>query len=176
MKRAACVLTLTLALHNLPGSGLMVTLLMLPLYALGGVLAAQVGKWLLSHWTTLTQSLHDLDQRASEWCVRHKLTADRRYLVIRNSGPLLALAIVIWNWLGVLGLATYLVNGAIGLLQPASAVPANRQYRWRTPLQATYRIARLSWLQWVFCVSMVVVIGYVQLHMPGTLLTQGRLR
>ena len=176
VKRAACVLTLTLALNNLPGSGLMVTLLMLPLYALGGVLAAQVGKWLLSHWTILTQSLHDLDQRASEWCVRHKLTADRRYLVIRNSGPLLALAIVIWNWLGVLGLATYLVNGAIGLLQPASAVPADRQYRWRRPLQATYRIAGLSWLQWVFCVSMVIVIGYVQLRMPGTLLTQGRLR
>ena len=176
VKRAACVLTLSLALNNLPGSGPLLTLLMLPLYALGGLLAAQVGKWLLSHWTSLTDNLQDLDQRASAWCVQHKLTADRGYRVIRNGGPLLALAVVIWHWLGALGLATYLLNGAIGLLQPASAVPADRQYRWRKPLQAIYRIAGLSRLQWVFCVTMVIVIGYVQLHMPGTLLTQGRLR
>jgi hypothetical protein len=56
--------------------------------------------------------------------------------------------------------------------QPAKAGPAERQDRWRRPLQAIYRIAGLSWLQWVFCVSMVIVIGYVQLHMAGTLLTQ----
>ncbi|MNO94803.1 hypothetical protein D3C76_864320 [compost metagenome] len=124
----------------------------------------------------MTANLHDLDQRASEWCVRHKLTTDRRYLVIRNGGPLLALALVIWNWLGVLGLATYLITGVIGLMQPASAVPADREYRWRRPLQAIYRIAGLSWLQWLFCLSMVIVIGYVQQQMPGTLLTQGRLR
>ncbi|MNZ39451.1 hypothetical protein D3C78_569450 [compost metagenome] len=175
VKRAACVLTIALALNNLGSSGLIV-LLMLPLYALGGWVAAQVGKWLLSHWTTLTENLYDLDLRASEWCVRHKLTADRRYLVIRNGGPLLALALVIWNWLGVLGLATYVITGVIGLLQPASAVPTDRQYRWRKPLQAIYRIAGLSRLQWLFCLLMVLVIGYVQLHMPGTLLTQGRLR
>lgn len=99
-----------------------------------------------------------------------------RYLVIRNGGPLLALAVVIWNWLGILGLAPYLITGAIGLLQPASAVPADRHYRWRRPLQAIYRIAGLTRLQWVLCVSMVIVIGYVQLHMLGTQLTQGRLR
>jgi type IV secretory pathway TrbD component len=58
-----------------------------------------------------------------------QLTADRRYLVIRNGGPLLALAVVLWNWLGVLGLATYLINGVIGLLQPAKADPAERQDR-----------------------------------------------
>lgn len=171
LKRTATVLTLTLALTSLPSSGLTLMLILLPLYALGGWLAARVGKWFISHWYVLAESLEDVDQRASLWCARHKLTNDRHYLVIRNSGPLLALGFVIWSWLGVLGLGTYALIGVIGVLQAPTAPPTDRQYRWRRPLQAIYRIAGLSRLQWVACLAMVFVIGYVQIHLPGSWLT-----
>jgi len=171
--RAASVLTACLALRQLAS----VTdwgpwLLMLPLYALGGYLMAQVGKWLLDYWAALSESLHDLDQRVSRWCVRHRLLSDRRHLVIRNSGPLLALALVIWNWLGLLGLVTYVSTGLIGLLRPARAVAREHAYRWQRPWRAIQRIAGLSWLQWMFCIGMIGVIAYVQLYRPGTWLTQ----
>jgi hypothetical protein len=171
LKRTASVLTLTLALTSLPSSGLTLMLILLPLYALGGWLAAHVGKWFISHWYVIAESLQDVDQRASVWCARHKLTTDRHYLVIRNSGPLLALGFVIWSWLGVLGLGTYALIGVIGVLQAPTAPPADRQYRWRRPLQAIYRIAGLSRLQWVACLAMVFIIGYVQVHLPGSWLT-----
>jgi hypothetical protein len=99
--------------------------------------------------------------------------SDRRDLLIRNSGPLLGLGFVIWQWLGWLGLGTYAITGLIGVLQPESAVPAEREYRWRRPLQAIYRIAGLSRLQWLFCVMMIGVIVYLRLESPGTLLALG---
>ncbi|SEQ23212.1 hypothetical protein SAMN03159444_01276 [Pseudomonas sp. NFACC02] len=172
VKRAACALTIGLALHNLADYDLLFVLFMLPLYALGGLLGAQFGKWLSTHWVSLAATMYDLDLTISKWCARHRLTSDRRYLVIRSSGPLLMLGCVFWKWLGALGLATYVIVGVIGALQSASARPADRDYRWRKPLQAIYRIAGLSRLQWLFCVSMIFFIGYIQLHMPGTLLTQ----
>lgn len=175
LKRSACVITICLILTTMDRHDFMftVTIILLPLYIAGGVLAAYVGKWLLTHWASLTRSLYDLDLQLSEWCVRHKLIKDRRYLVIRNSGGFLALGFLIWKLLGILGLATYVLTGLIGLLPVAGAAPTDRQYRWRKPLQAIYRIAGLSRLQWLFGVSMLCVIGYVQLHMPGTLLTEG---
>lgn len=174
VKRAACVLAICLALSQLSSeSSLVPLLLMLPLYALGGYVMAQVGKWLLTYWAAIAQSLHDVDQRLSRWCVRHNLTSDRRDLLIRNSGPLLGLGFVIWQWLGWLGLGTYAITGLIGVLQPESAVPAEREYRWRRPLQAIYRIAGLSRLQWLFCVMMIGVIVYLRLESPGTLLALG---
>ena len=177
VKHAASVLAICLALANLSSEfALVPMLLMLPLYALGGYLMALVGKWLLTYWTAMAQSLHDIDQRASRWCVRHKLISDRRYLVIRNSGALLALGFVIWKWIGLLGLATYAVTGLIGVLQPASALPVEHEHRWRRPLQAIYRMAGLSWLQWLFCMVMIGVIAYLQLEVPGTLLTRGSWR
>lgn len=174
LKRSACVITISLILTTmgLPDFMLAVAIILLPLYIGGGILAAYVGKWLLTHWASLTQSLHDLDLQASEWCVRHKLIKDRRYLVIRNSGGFLALGFLIWKLLGLLGLTAYVLTGAIGLLRFAGAAPTDRQYRWRKPLQAIYRIAGLSPLQWLFGFSMLCVIGYVQLHMPGTMLTK----
>lgn len=174
LKRSACVITLGLILNSMDQPDFMftVTIILLPLYIAGGVLAAYVGKWLLSHWASLTQYLYDVDLQISLWCVRHNLIKDRRYLVIRNSGGYLALGFLIWKLLGILGLAAYVLTGAIGLLRFAGAAPADRQYRWRKPLQAIYRIAGLSPLQWLFGVSMLCVIGYVQLHMPGTVLTK----
>nr|WP_314579053.1 hypothetical protein [uncultured Pseudomonas sp.] len=171
LKRTAIVLTLTLVLSSLPSSDPALMLILLPLYALGGWLAACVGKWFISHWYVIAENLNDLDQRASAWCMRHKLTTDRRYLVIRNSGPLLALGFVIWSWLGILGLGTYVLIGVIGVLQAPTAIPTDREYRWRRPLQAIYRIAGLSWLQWGVCLAMLFVIGYVQIHLPGSWLT-----
>lgn len=175
LKRSACVITICLILATMDQPDFMfaVTIILLPLYIGGGVLAAYVGKWLLTHWASLTRSLYDLDLQLSEWCVRHKLIKDRRYLVIRNSGGFLALGFLIWKLLGVLGLATYVLTGVIGLLPFAGTPPTDRQYRWRKPWQAIYRIAGLSPLQWLFGLSMLGVIGYVQLHMPGTLLTKG---
>ncbi|MBK5000642.1 J domain-containing protein [Pseudomonas sp. S31] len=164
IKRTTAVLTLTLALQSLPGAGLAVMLLILPLYALAALLGAYVGKWLLGLWFDIAESLHDLDQRLSAECVRRNLTRDRRLLVIRNAGPLIGLGLVIGLWLGWLGLATYLLTGVIGVLQPADMAPQDRQYRWRRPLQAIYRIAGLSWLQWLFCAAMVGVIGYLRLQ------------
>jgi hypothetical protein len=171
LKRTACVLTLTLALSALSSTGITLMLILLPLYALGGWLAACVGKWFISHWYVIAEYIQDADQRASAWCVRHTLTTDRRYLVIRNGGTLLALGFVIWSWLGILGLGTYALIGLIGVLQAPTAIPADRQYRWRRPLQAIHRIAGLSWLQWLACLAMLFVIGYVQLHLPGSWLT-----
>lgn len=177
MKRSASVLTLCLALQSLAtGFGLGPALLMLPLYLLGGILSAYVGKWFLTHWTNLSTGVFDIDVVVSEWCVRHGLTSDRGYLVIRNAGYLLALGLVIWSWVGLLGVTTYLLTGLIAVLQPPSARPAERQYSWRKPLQAIYRIAGLSWLQWLFCLGMIGVIAYVQLHSPGTFLTHGSWR
>ena len=175
LKRSACIITLCLILATMDQPDFMfaVTVILLPLYIAGGVLAAYTGKWLLTHWLSLTRSLYDLDLQLSEWCVRHKLIEDRRYLVIRNSGSFLALGFLIWKLLGILGLATYVLTAALGLLRFAGGAPTDRQYRWRKPLQAIYRIAGLSPLQWVFGVSILCVIGYVQLHMPGTLLTKG---
>lgn len=164
VKRTVGVLTVALALQGLPGSTPIASLLILPLYAIGALLAAKMGHWLFSHWAQFAMSIQDIDQRVSEWCASKKITRDRRYLVIRNAGPLLGLAFVIWKWLGALGLATYVLTGVIGMLQPQGMGPQDREYRWRKPLQAIYRIAGLSWLQWLFCIVMVVVIGYVRLQ------------
>lgn len=164
IKRAAAVLTLALALKGLPEAGLAVTLLMLPVYVLAALLGAKVGSWLLGLWDDVASTLRDVDLRVSAWCVKKGISRDRRYLIIRNAGPLLGLGLVIWSWLGVLGLATYVLTGVIGVLQPAGMAPQHRQYRWRKPLQAIYRIAGLSPLQWLFCSTMVGVIGYVRLH------------
>lgn len=62
------------------------------------------------------------------------------------------------------------------MLQPARWAPAEYEYRWRRPLQAIYRIAGLSALQWLFCAVMVAVIAYIQLELPGTALTRGAWR
>lgn len=170
MKRTTAVLATCLALGSLSSRfALGPTLLMLPLYVLGGWLMALIGKWLLGYWTAMADSLQDLDQRITGWCVRHTLIPDRRYLLIRNGGPLAALGFVVWQWLGLLGLATYVVTGLLGMFH----TPAEQAYSWRRPLQAIYRIAGLSWLQWVFCAVMIGVIAYVQLEMPGTVLTRG---
>lgn len=40
----------------------------------------------------------------------------------------------------------YALTGLIGVLHPSSAFPAEREYLWRRPLQAIYRIAGLNWL------------------------------
>lgn len=177
LKRATAVLATCLALGSLSSRfALGPTLLMLPLYLLGGWLMARVGQWLLTYWTVMAESLQDLDQRVSRWCVRRKWIPDRRYRVIRNGGPLVALGFVVWQWLGWLGLATYAVTGLIGVLQPARWAPAEYEYRWRRPLQAIYRIAGLSALQWLFCAVMVAVIAYIQLELPGTALTRGAWR
>ena len=155
MKHATAVLATCLALGSLSDRfALGPTLLMLPFYVLGGWLMALIGKWLLSYWTAMADSLQDLDQRITGWCVRHKVIHDRRYLVIRNSGPLMALGFVVWQWVGGLGLVTYGVTGLLGMFHAR-------------------RVAGLSWLQWVFCGVMIGVIAYVQLEMPGTVLTRG---
>jgi hypothetical protein len=144
---------------------------MLPLYGVGGWLMARIGKWLLTYWTVMADSLQDVDHHLSRWCVRHKLIPNRRYKMIRNGGPLVALGFVVWQWLGLLGLVTYVTTGLIGVLQPTRYAPVEHEYRWRRPLQAIYRIAGLSWLQWLFCAVMIGVNAYVQLTMPGTVLT-----
>ena len=163
VKRAAAVITLALALNGLPKLDPVTTLIMLPLYAAGGLLAAKMGQWLFGHWAQIAASLQDIDQRVSAWCVSKRITRDRRHLVIRNAGPLLGLALLLWHWLGPLGLGTYVLIGIIGLLQPADWGPQARDYRWRRPLQAVYRIAGLSGVQWLLCSVMVVVIGWVRL-------------
>lgn len=96
--------------------------------------------------------------------------------MIRNGGPLVALGFVVWQWLGLLGLGTYAVTGLIGVLQPSRFAPTEHEYSWRRPLQAIYRVASLSGLQWGFCAVMIAVIAYVQLEMQGTVLTQGAWR
>lgn len=176
MKRACAGMTITLALgmmDRLQPDELPVMVIMSPLLILLGVLAAYMGKWLLEHWVTFTESFYDIDQRVSAWCARHQLTRDRRYLVIRNSVPMFVVAFTLWKWLGLLGVVTYVITLLLGKLPTRRAAPLDRQYRWRRPLQAIYRIAGLSPLQWLFGVVMVVVIVYVQQNMPGTLLTQG---
>lgn len=162
VKRTTAILTLALVLQSLPGNGMAVMLIMLPLYVLGGFLGAKVGQWLLGTWY-VASSLQELDERVSAWCVRKHIIPDRRYQVLRYLGPWLGLGLVIWSWLGILGAATYVLTGLIGVLQPAGMAPQHRQYRWRRPLQAIYRIAGLSWLQWVFCAAMIGVIGYLRL-------------
>lgn len=172
MQRTTAVLATCLALGSLSSPfTLAPTLLMLPLYGVGGWLMARIGKWLLTYWTVMADSLQDVDHHLSRWCVRHKLIPNRRYKVIRNGGPLVALGFVVWQWLGLLGLVTYVTTGLIGVLQPTRYAPVEHEYRWRRPLQAIYRIAGLSWLQWLFCAVMIGVIAYVQLTMPGTVLT-----
>lgn len=166
IKRAAATLTMALALQSLPGGGLAVMLIMLPLYALGGLLGAKVGQWLLGLWY-VASSLQDLDLRVTAWCARKGIIRDRRYPVIRTVGPRVALGLVIWSWLGVLGLFTAVFTGIIGVLQPTGLAPQHSEYRWRKPLQAIYRIAGLSGLQWVFCAAMIVVIGYVRVQGGG---------
>ncbi len=175
MKRACAAMTITLALgmNGLHPAELPVMVIMSPILILLGALSAYMGKWLLEHWVTFTESFYDLDQSVSAWCARHQLTRDRRHLVIRNSVPMLAVAFILWKWLGLLGVVTFVVTGLIGKLQPGRAAPVDRQYRWRRPLQAIYRIAGISVLQWLFCLFMVGLILYVQQNMPGTLLTQG---
>ncbi|MFJ4067712.1 J domain-containing protein [Pseudomonas sp. NPDC089996] len=162
VKRAGAVITLALALKGLPSLDPVTTLILLPLYALGGLLAAKMGQWLFSHWAQIAASLQDIDQRVSAWCVSRHITRDRRELVIRNAGPLLGLAVLLWHWLGPLGLGTYVLIGIIGQLQPPTWGPQVREYRWRKPLQAVYRIAGLSGAQWLSCTVMVVVIGWVR--------------
>lgn len=176
MKRACAGMTITLALgmmDRLAPSELPVMVFMSPLLILLGVLAAYMGKWLLEHWITFTESFYDIDQSLSAWCARHQLTRDRRFLVIRNSVPMLAVGFILWKWLGLLGVVTYVITLLIGKLPAGRAAPINHQYRWRRPLQAIYRIAGLRPLQWLFGIVMVGVIVYVQQTMPGTLLTQG---
>ncbi|MGE8169469.1 hypothetical protein ACQKO7_14815 [Pseudomonas putida] len=53
------------------------------------------------------------------------------------------------------------------MLQPTGLAPQHSEYRWSKPLQAIYRIAGLSGLQWVFCAAMIVVIGYVRVQGGG---------
>ncbi|MCF7533047.1 J domain-containing protein [Pseudomonas petrae] len=175
MKRACAGMTVTLALgmNGLHPAELPVMVIMPPILVLLGVLAAYMGKWLLDLWVAFTKSFYDIDQSVSAWCARHQLTRDRRFLVIRNSVPMLTVGFILWKWLGLLGVVTYVITLLIGKLPAGRAVPINRQYRWRRPLQAIYRIAGLSPLQWLFGIAMVVVIAYVQQNMPGTLLTQG---
>ena len=174
-QRAGIVLTITLALNcilDVPAPLLLLAVIS-PLILMIGLLITYMGKKLYEHWVRFTEYFYEEDQRFSAWCARHTLTRNRRYLVIRNGVPVLALAVVLWKWLGLLGVATYVITGLLGRLQPKSAAPADRQYRWRKPLQAIYRIAGLSRLQWLFCIVMVSVIAYVQMDMPGTQLTRG---
>lgn len=174
-QRAGIVLTITLALNGILDvpAPLLLLVVISPLILMTGLLLTYMGKKLYEHWVRFSEYFYDEDQRFSAWCARHTLTRNRRYLVIRNGVPVLALAFVLWKWLGLLGVATYVITGLIGRLQPKSAVPVDRPYRWRKPLQAIYRIAGLSRLQWLFCIVMVSVIAYVQMDMPGTQLTRG---
>lgn len=172
VKRTAFVLALCLGLKALATFELPLLIITFPLLLLLGTLGAFVGKWIFEHWHTLTDYVVDTDLKLSEWCVRHNLIADRGYRVISNGGPLIGLGVVIWSWVGLLALATYLIIGVIGVLQPASATPRDRTYRWRKPLQAIYRIAGFSALQWLAFISLVGLIGYLQLTMPGTFLTR----